>query len=271
MNVYVVQQGDTLWKIAQRFGVSLDSLIAANPQLSNPNMLAVGQQINVPAGGVAVGPGPSPVATSGPPGTQQYIVKPGDTLWKIAQRMGLSVQALAAANPQLTNANQIYPGQVIWIPGSHAAPSGSVAWKEVLTAPKEKLTAPKPSAPMPPMPPAPPAAPPLHVDANFQFMNIKEEHHAPKMKPMPPSVAKIHVHKEEMVTDEVKVPIGEQIICWDPAFPPPEGPVYEGPIIPAPPFVAGSGYAGPPAYVKKHKVKESSSVWLVDSSWLRDS
>ncbi len=278
MNVYVVKQGDTLWKIAQRFGVPVDALITANPQLSNPNVLNVGQQINVPAGGVMVGPGSAAVAAQGPPGAHQYIVKPGDTLWKIAQRAGLTVQALAAANPQIANANHIYPGQAIWVPGPGGSaglggsPSGSVAWKEVMTAPKEKLTAPKPVAPQPPMPPA---APPLHVDANFQFMNIKEEHQAPKMKPSPPSVTKIHVHKEEIVTNEIKQPIGEQIICWDPACPPPEGPVFEGPVMPVPyatpPFVAGPGFVGPSGYVTKHKIKESSSVWLTDSSWLRDS
>lgn len=48
MLVYPVQKGDTLWKIAQRFTIGLDALIAANPQISDPNYIVIGQQINIP-------------------------------------------------------------------------------------------------------------------------------------------------------------------------------------------------------------------------------
>lgn len=48
MLVYPVQRGDSLWKIAQRFNIGLDALIAANPQISDPNYIVVGQQINIP-------------------------------------------------------------------------------------------------------------------------------------------------------------------------------------------------------------------------------
>lgn len=44
----VVQRGDTLWGIAQRHGVSLDALIRANPQIPNPNLIYVGQVVNLP-------------------------------------------------------------------------------------------------------------------------------------------------------------------------------------------------------------------------------
>lgn len=47
--IYTVQPGDTMFLIAQRFGVSLDALIAANPQLPNPGLIFPGQQICVPA------------------------------------------------------------------------------------------------------------------------------------------------------------------------------------------------------------------------------
>ncbi|MCL5934985.1 MAG: L,D-transpeptidase family protein [Bacillota bacterium] len=45
--VYVVQPGDTLWKIAREHNISLDALLAANP-LANPDRLEVGQKINIP-------------------------------------------------------------------------------------------------------------------------------------------------------------------------------------------------------------------------------
>lgn len=48
--IYTVASGDTMFFIAQRFGVSLNALIAANPQIPNPNMIFPGQRICVPTG-----------------------------------------------------------------------------------------------------------------------------------------------------------------------------------------------------------------------------
>ena len=48
MIVYTIQTGDTLWKIAQANSISLDALIAANPQISDPNQIFIGQVINIP-------------------------------------------------------------------------------------------------------------------------------------------------------------------------------------------------------------------------------
>jgi len=46
---YTVQPGDTLFNIARRFNISLQSLIAANPQIKNPDLIFPGQRICVPA------------------------------------------------------------------------------------------------------------------------------------------------------------------------------------------------------------------------------
>ncbi len=48
---YTVKSGDTLWDIARAHGVSLQSLIAANPQIANPDLIYPGQKINIPGGG----------------------------------------------------------------------------------------------------------------------------------------------------------------------------------------------------------------------------
>ena len=45
---HTVQKGDSLWKIAKMHDVSLEALIAANPQLTDPNVIMVGSIINVP-------------------------------------------------------------------------------------------------------------------------------------------------------------------------------------------------------------------------------
>ena len=46
--VYTVQKGDTLWKLATRYEVGLSELKAANPQISNYDLIYPGQKINIP-------------------------------------------------------------------------------------------------------------------------------------------------------------------------------------------------------------------------------
>jgi LysM repeat protein len=45
---YFVQPGDTMARIASRLGVSMEDLLAANPQITNPDQINVGDPINVP-------------------------------------------------------------------------------------------------------------------------------------------------------------------------------------------------------------------------------
>ena len=93
-------------------GISVRDLIAANPQLWNPNLIYPGQVINLPGGssynytGYTYNPWGSP---------STYIVQWGDTLRIIAARYGTSVNHLLALNPQIWNAHWIYAGQVIRI------------------------------------------------------------------------------------------------------------------------------------------------------------
>ncbi|WP_305852471.1 SafA/ExsA family spore coat assembly protein [Gracilibacillus caseinilyticus] len=50
MKIHIVQKDESLWTIAQKYGVSLDAVIAANPQISNPDMIMPGMKIKVPTG-----------------------------------------------------------------------------------------------------------------------------------------------------------------------------------------------------------------------------
>jgi tyrosinase len=99
---YVVQRGDTLRIIANRFGTTVDAILRVNPQITNPNLIFVGQRINLPEGAVVP-----------PTGDQTYVVQRGDTLRIIANRFGTTVTAILQLNPQITNPNLIFPGQVI--------------------------------------------------------------------------------------------------------------------------------------------------------------
>lgn len=107
---YTVQWGDTLGRIASICGVTLDSLYAANPGLGG--VLYAGQVINI----YISAPVPPPPAPSYPSYGGTYVVQYGDTLRKIADRIGSTVAALLAVNPQIWNPNLIYVGQVINLP-----------------------------------------------------------------------------------------------------------------------------------------------------------
>src|SRR5690606_25359486 len=45
---HVVVQGDTLWKLSKKWGIPLQSLVKANPQLKNPSVLLTGEVVNIP-------------------------------------------------------------------------------------------------------------------------------------------------------------------------------------------------------------------------------
>jgi LysM repeat protein len=92
---YYVQRGDTLRSIASRMGTTTYEILQVNPQITNPNLIYVGQAITMPAG------------------ASSYIVQRGDTLRIIANKFGTSVQYLLSLNPNIQNANLIYVGQVI--------------------------------------------------------------------------------------------------------------------------------------------------------------
>lgn len=110
---YTVKAGDTMYKIAQMNNIPLNTLIAANPQISNPNMIMPGDMICIPAN---VPPQPGCQTT--------YTVKPGDTMYKIAQTYHLSLNTLIAANPQISNPSMIMPGDMICIPADAPPQTG---------------------------------------------------------------------------------------------------------------------------------------------------
>jgi lysozyme len=102
---YVVRSGDVLGAIAVACHCSMQDLLAANPQISNPNLISVGEIIHLPS------------HSSAPtPGGATYVVQSGDNLSLIAARLGVSLLALERANPQLTDPSLIQPGNVLNVP-----------------------------------------------------------------------------------------------------------------------------------------------------------
>ena len=109
---YMVRWGDTLRKIATRLGINVTDLIAANPQIWNPNLIYPGQVISLPGTGSYNYSGYS---YSGWSSASTYTVQWGDTLRIIAARYGTTVDHLLALNPRIWNRHLIYAGQVIRI------------------------------------------------------------------------------------------------------------------------------------------------------------
>ncbi|NQX46899.1 glycoside hydrolase family 18 protein [Paenibacillus tritici] len=79
MQIHVVQPGQTLYGIAEAYGVSTDTITEAN-QLSAPGMLVAGQALVIPIAG------------------QYYWVQQGDSLYSIAKRFGLKASEVAEVN-----------------------------------------------------------------------------------------------------------------------------------------------------------------------------
>jgi LysM repeat protein len=114
--VYVVQPGESLSKIATRFGVSVQAIAAAN-NLTNPNLIWIGQRLIIPAPGTVPSTAGVVTAPAGAStGQTTYRVQSGDTLYKISRQHGLSLTALMAANGLTSYI--IFIGQVLNIPGS---------------------------------------------------------------------------------------------------------------------------------------------------------
>jgi N-acetylmuramoyl-L-alanine amidase len=111
---YVVRPGDTLGAIAARNGTTVAALAGANG-IANPDVLAVGQRLRLPAGGAAR---VAPVRASG-----GHVVRPGDTLGAIAARNGTTVAALAALNG-LRDPDRLAVGRRLSIPAG--SPGGSL-------------------------------------------------------------------------------------------------------------------------------------------------
>lgn len=317
MKLYTVQQGDTMWKIAKRYGIPTQALISANPHIYDSNVLHIGDQLYLPIDHIEM-----PPIASGfdgfnlPTPTWPYVVKKADTLWKISHQVGVPLEFIVMANPQISDPNQIVPGQVVQIPsqpqgGMGYGQQGSSSMPPVPTQPpvgtppaptlQQQVSSqtPQPS-PMKPVPPSnqggtPPAGYGFNASFDAEYFEQpimpkqpqqlpKSMPKPPKMKVAPPSVAKLYVQETDQYVQEKalypKQPNGEMIICEDPSLPSNMIITGMGPEIPMmpqqpmmPPFApfAPFGMIQETQVKKEVKLRESSSLWEMESSWFRES
>ena len=99
---YTVQKGDTYYLIAQRYGVSLSTLMSVNGATEN-SVLYIGDKITIPT-------------------DTYYTVQKGDSYYLIAQRYGVSLSSLLSANGA-TEKSVLYVGDKVRIPSSGSSSS----------------------------------------------------------------------------------------------------------------------------------------------------
>jgi N-acetylmuramoyl-L-alanine amidase len=111
---YKVKNGDTLSHIAARYGTTVKTLVALNSLPGNGNVIYAGEVLKLPGKSTSGKTKPT-TAKRSQLGRATYVVKPGDTIGKIAKRYRCSQANLLAANG-LKATDHIYAGKPLQVP-----------------------------------------------------------------------------------------------------------------------------------------------------------
>lgn len=98
--IYVIQTGDSLYRLARRFDTTMDDILSANPGF-NPDQMQVGEQISIPNVSEQC--------------SDVHTVQPWDSIYSIARQYGVAVQDLVDANPNI-DPDDLEVGRQICIP-----------------------------------------------------------------------------------------------------------------------------------------------------------
>ncbi|MEI2375359.1 LysM peptidoglycan-binding domain-containing protein [Priestia megaterium] len=124
-HTYTVKSGDTLYRIAKNNGTSVQQLKEWNNLSSH--LIYVNQVLKISGTGTVSSAPSAPVqektnetqASPAPSNSKSYKVQPGDTMWSVAQRHGISISQLKQWNN--LSSNTIYINQVLQVGGQAAA------------------------------------------------------------------------------------------------------------------------------------------------------
>jgi murein DD-endopeptidase MepM/ murein hydrolase activator NlpD len=126
--VYVVVPGDTLYGIAERFGTTVEAIVAAN-DIADARLISVGQKLVIPTENPGLVPSSQTEADS-----RVHPVRPGDTLPFLAYRYGTTYWTLREVN-DLHRLGLLWPGQELTIPPPAASHSGVPGFPEISASP----------------------------------------------------------------------------------------------------------------------------------------
>ncbi len=141
-HTYTVKSGDTLYRIAKNNGTSVQQLKEWNNLSSH--LIYVNQVLKISGTGTVSSSPSAPVqektneTPASPAPSKSYKVQPGDTMWSIAQRHGISISQLKQWNN--LSSNTIYINQVLQVGGQAAAQA-----KPSTSAPSTSTPAPAPA------------------------------------------------------------------------------------------------------------------------------
>lgn len=90
-----VRRGDTVYLLAKEYGTTTGNILALNPQITDVRNIPIGSIITIPVP---------------PKNSFIYVVRPGDTLYKIAQQNGITVEDIMTYN-YIESDYTVYPGQ----------------------------------------------------------------------------------------------------------------------------------------------------------------
>ena len=139
--IHTVKKGESMIKIAKAEKVGVNDLLKAN-NLTKTSTLKIGQKLTIPAAAAkpelatavasVTGPAPAGAATATVEGTA-YVVKSGDSLWKIAHAQKVSVSAIKQANKLSSDSLKV--GQKLTIPAATTATVSASATMPAVTTP----------------------------------------------------------------------------------------------------------------------------------------
>ncbi len=128
-NVHVVEQGETLYGLAKRYGVTIDDLIALNPDAEKG--LKVGQKLNIPTAGQksvnanqqvanAFGNANGASQVALPQGSDPVFheIKAGEDIYSIAKQYNVTIEGILTANPGLKPNEYTAGAKVKLVPNS---------------------------------------------------------------------------------------------------------------------------------------------------------
>lgn len=134
-NIHVVEQGETLYGLSKRYGITIDDMIAANPGAENG--LKIGQKLNIPGAGSSMANttnanqqvrnafenAASPATIAAPQGSDPvfHTMQTGESIFTIAKQYNASIEGIITSNPGL-EPDEYVPGAKVKVVPNTALP-----------------------------------------------------------------------------------------------------------------------------------------------------